>query len=96
MYINNDMFSGTFRRNWEGDYHCGRNEALANCLVNADFYIGRGIGVRKNQKSIVIENPGYVRTGKRQMLKGGISDLKLALVKKSAIKNAYLKKQMDN
>lgn len=49
-------------------------EALANCLVNADFYVGRGIVVRKNQESIVIENPGYVRIEKRQMLKGGISD----------------------
>ena len=49
-------------------------EALANCLVNADFYVGRGIVVRKNQEYIVIENPGYVRIEKRQMLKGGISD----------------------
>lgn len=49
-------------------------EALANCLVNADFYVGRGIVVRKNQESIVIENPGYVRIEKRQMLKGVISD----------------------
>lgn len=29
VHINNDIFSGTFRRNWEGDYHCGRNEVLA-------------------------------------------------------------------
>ena len=29
LYFNNDMFSGTFRRNWEGDYHCDRNEVLA-------------------------------------------------------------------
>ena len=29
VYINGDMFSGTFRRNWEGDYHCGRSEVLA-------------------------------------------------------------------
>lgn len=29
VYINNDMFSGTFRRNWEGDYRCNRNEVLA-------------------------------------------------------------------
>ncbi|MCI7379914.1 MAG: ATP-binding protein [Hungatella hathewayi] len=36
--------------------------------------MGRGIVVRKNQESIVIENPGYVRIEKRQMLKGGISD----------------------
>lgn len=24
VYINNDLFGGTFRRNWEGDYHCTR------------------------------------------------------------------------
>lgn len=30
--------------------------------------------IKKEQDSIVMENPGYVRTGKRQMLKGGISD----------------------
>ena len=29
VYINGDMFNGTFRRNWEGDYHCGRSEVLA-------------------------------------------------------------------
>ena len=29
VYINGDMFSGTFRRNWEGDYHCDRSEVLA-------------------------------------------------------------------
>ena len=29
VYINGDMFSGSFRRNWEGDYHCDRSEVLA-------------------------------------------------------------------
>ena len=29
VYISGDMFSGTFRRNWEGDYHCDRSEVLA-------------------------------------------------------------------
>lgn len=24
VYINGDLFGGTFRRNWEGDYHCTR------------------------------------------------------------------------
>ena len=43
-------------------------------MLTADFYVGRGIVVRKNQESIVIENPGYVRIEKRQMLKGVISD----------------------
>lgn len=29
VYINGDIFNGTFRRNWEGDYHCDRSEVLA-------------------------------------------------------------------
>ena len=54
--------------------HKALREALANCLVNADFYVPRGVVIKKEQDSIIMENPGYVRTGKRQMLKGGISD----------------------
>ena len=34
----------------------------------------RGIVIRKDADSIVMENPGSIRTGKAQMLKGGISD----------------------
>ncbi|MBR6149634.1 MAG: AAA family ATPase, partial [Lachnospiraceae bacterium] len=49
-------------------------EALANCIVNTDFFVSRGIVIRKDDEKIVIENPGYIRTGKDQMLKGGISD----------------------
>ena len=26
VYINDDLFGGTFRRNGEGDYHCTKNE----------------------------------------------------------------------
>ena len=29
VYINGDMWSGTFRRNWEGDYHCTPSEIRA-------------------------------------------------------------------
>ena len=29
VYINGNIFDGTFRRNWEGDYHCDRSEVLA-------------------------------------------------------------------
>ena len=54
--------------------HKALREALANCLVNADFYVPRGVVIKKEQDSIIMENSGYVRTGKRQMLKGGISD----------------------
>ena len=54
--------------------HKALREALANCLVNTDFYFQRGIVIRKDVNSITMENPGNIRTGKEQMLKGGISD----------------------
>ena len=63
--------------------HKALREALANCLVNTDFYFPRGIVIRKDAGAIVMENPGSIRTGKNQMLKGGISDPRnKALIKK--------------
>ena len=49
-------------------------EALVNCLVNTDYFIPRGVVVKKDADTLVLENPGSIRTGKEQMLKGGISD----------------------
>lgn len=49
-------------------------EALANCLINADYYGTRGVVIKKDQNQIIFENPGYIRTGKEQMRKGGESD----------------------
>lgn len=140
VYINDNLFGGTFRRNGEGDYHCTKSEvramlrdqtairwtdrlqsssgdwsgnlfdfffrvysklvkdlkvpfklegitriddtpvhkalreALANCLVNTDFFVPRGIVIKKDADRIIMENSGYIRTGRMQMLKGGISD----------------------
>ncbi len=54
--------------------HKALREALANCLVNTDFYLPRAIVIKVDREKIVLENPGSVRTGKKQMLKGGISD----------------------
>lgn len=54
--------------------HRAVREALANCLVNTDFYLPRGIVIKKEADGIIMENPGSIRTGKRQMLKCGISD----------------------
>lgn len=54
--------------------HRAMREALANCLMNTDFFVPRGVVIRKNTDRIIMENPGYIRTGKDQMLKGGISD----------------------
>ena len=49
-------------------------EALANCLINADYYGTRGVVIKKDQDRIIFENPGYIRTGKEQMRRGGESD----------------------
>ena len=54
--------------------HHALREALANCLINTDYYGVRGIVIRKEKDCIYMENPGDIRTGKPQMLKGGISD----------------------
>ena len=54
--------------------HRALREALANCLINSDFFISRGVVIRKNESGIIFENPGYIRTGKEQMLRGGVSD----------------------
>lgn len=47
---------------------------MANCLINADYYGTRGVVIKKGPRKIVFENPGYIRTGKIQMRKGGESD----------------------
>ena len=54
--------------------HKAVREALANCIVNTDFYLPRGIVILKESDWIVMQNPGSIRTGKAQMLRGGISD----------------------
>lgn len=54
--------------------HEAIREALANCLVNADYYGSRGVVITLREKRIVFANPGYSRTDKEQMLKGGVSD----------------------
>ncbi len=54
--------------------HKAVREALINCLVNADYYLPQGVVIKRDVSSLIIENPGSIRTGKKQMLKGGISD----------------------
>ena len=54
--------------------HKALREALANCLIHADYHGVRGIVIRKEMDKIIFANPGYVRTGKKQMRLGGESD----------------------
>lgn len=54
--------------------HKAVREALANCLINADYYGVRGVVIKKESEKLILENPGYIRTGKAQMRLGGESD----------------------
>ena len=54
--------------------HKAFREALANCLVNTDFFGKYGVIVRKEPDQLILENPGYIRVGKKQMIHGGKSD----------------------
>lgn len=54
--------------------HEALREALANCIINADYCGSRGIVIRKKKEEIAFSNPGYIRTGKKQMRMGGVSD----------------------
>ena len=53
--------------------HDAVREALVNCLVNTDFYQPWNVVIEKYPDRIVMANPGTIITGKKQMLKGGIS-----------------------
>lgn len=54
--------------------HRAIREVLANCLVNTDFYIPRGVVIKLENDTLTIENPGSIRVGKYQMKLGGQSD----------------------
>mgnify|MGYP006888148135 FL=1 len=53
--------------------HKAIREALANWLINADYHGVRGVVIRKEEEKIIFANPGYVRTGKKQMRLSGES-----------------------
>ena len=53
--------------------HKALREALANCLINADYHGMRGVVIKKEPDKLILANPGYVRTGKMQMRIGGKS-----------------------
>lgn len=58
----------------ETPVHDAVREALVNCLVNTDFYESRGVVIEKYPDQIVFQNPGTVIVGKKQMLRGGLSE----------------------
>ncbi|MBR5684120.1 MAG: putative DNA binding domain-containing protein [Ruminococcus sp.] len=66
----------------ETPLHNAVREALVNCLVNADYYLSRGILIDSYDDKIVMKNPGLSIVGKRQMLRGGDSEPRNANIMK--------------
>jgi len=54
--------------------HLALREALANCLVNADYYGSRGVIIIKKPDVIMLANPGNSRVDLDAVISGGISD----------------------
>lgn len=63
---------GMVRRD-ETPAHDAVREALANCLVNADYHQAQGVVVEQWPDRLVLDNPGTIICGREQMLKGGLS-----------------------
>lgn len=54
--------------------HKALREALANCLINADYYGRQGIVVIKDREKITFSNPGNFRIDIEEAKSGGVSD----------------------
>jgi predicted HTH transcriptional regulator len=48
-------------------------EALANCLINADYYGEGGVVIKNYRDKITIENPGILRLTVEEAVSGGFS-----------------------
>lgn len=54
--------------------HQALREALANCLVNADYYDRQGLVIIKKRDAITMANPGGFRIEIDAAKSGGVSD----------------------
>jgi len=53
--------------------HNALREALANCLINADYYGEGGIVIKNHADKITFENPGSLRIKVEEAISGGFS-----------------------
>jgi len=67
------MTDGPYRVE-ETPKHLAVREAIANCLVNADYFQAWAVVIERYPDKIVLSNPGTIMAGKEQMLKGGVSE----------------------
>ena len=57
-------------------------EALANCLINADYYERRGLVIKYKPEEITLENPGRFRIDIATAIEGIVTDPRNALLMK--------------
>lgn len=62
--------------------HKAIREALANCLINADYYGRRGLVIRCKPKEITMENPGRFRIDIATAVEGTVTDPRNSLLMK--------------
>ena len=62
--------------------HKAIREALANCIINADYYGRRGLVVKYKPKEIIFENPGRFRIDIAVAVEGTVTDPRNALLMK--------------
>ena len=62
--------------------HKAIREALANCLINADYYGRRGIVIVKKRGLITMSNPGDFRVELDEAKSGGMSDPRNSIMMK--------------
>ena len=58
----------------ETPVHTALREALANCLINTDYYGSRGVVIVRKKDSISLSNPGDFRIELEDAKSGGTSD----------------------
>ncbi|MBQ8905889.1 MAG: AAA family ATPase, partial [Ruminococcus sp.] len=58
----------------ETPVHTALREALANCLINADYYGPRGLVIVRKKDRITLSNPGSFRIALEDARSGGLSD----------------------
>lgn len=58
----------------ETPVHTALREALANCLINADYFGAGGVVIIRKKDSITLSNPGNFRIPLEDAKSGGFSD----------------------
>ena len=69
-------------RTGDSPVHQALCEALANCLINADYYSRQGVVIVKKTDSITMVNPGGFRIKIGAAKSGGVSDPRNGIISK--------------